>query len=136
MEKNLGPGYGHLLPKDIVTEPWYEVAVDIIGLWKVNYGNHGLTFNALTIIDTSTDFLEVIQCNWKSLVYVANQFQQAWLTQYPQPVQVIFYQGPEFVGTAFQNLLCNLGIDAVPITRKNPRSTPLLKDYTSLLHPL
>ena len=105
VEKNSGPGYGHLPPKDIVTEPWYEVAVDMIGPWKVKYGNRGLTFNALTIIDTSTNFLEIIRCDWKSSAYVADRFQQAWLTQYPRPVRVIFDQGTEFVGTAFQNLL-------------------------------
>eukprot|EP00978_Attheya_sp_CCMP212_P001024 scaffold2113_cov63-Attheya_sp.AAC.6 len=50
--------YGHLPPREADMEPWQEVAVDLIGPWKVKLGHLpvvdkeevDVTFNALLVL--------------------------------------------------------------------------------------
>jgi hypothetical protein len=51
--KLAGHGYG-LLPKlEVLIAPWEEVAIDLIGRWKVRVNGQQVEFNALTCIDTA-----------------------------------------------------------------------------------
>ena len=50
------------------------------------------------------------------------QFENHWLGQYPCPTSVIYNQGGEFLGTAFQNCLCRHNIQGCVISNKNPQA--------------
>eukprot|EP00978_Attheya_sp_CCMP212_P034949 scaffold149608_cov54-Attheya_sp.AAC.1 len=62
-------GYGHPPPREADMAPWREVAVDLIGPWKVKLGHLPVvneaeayvTFNALTCIDPVTNLTELIR---------------------------------------------------------------------------
>jgi hypothetical protein len=49
-----GHGYGLLPKQEVQIAPWKEVAIDLIGPWKVKVNGQQLEFNALTCIDTAT----------------------------------------------------------------------------------
>eukprot|EP00978_Attheya_sp_CCMP212_P027179 scaffold90819_cov35-Attheya_sp.AAC.1 len=57
--------------------PWREVAVDLIGPWKVKLGNvpnedgqeSYVEFNALTCIDPVTNLVELIRINNKTAAH-------------------------------------------------------------------
>ena len=55
--------YGELPPREAEVAPWREVAVDLIGPWKVQWAGEQLTFNALMCIDTVTNWVELICIN-------------------------------------------------------------------------
>ena len=83
---------------------------------------------ALTIIDTVTNYPEIIRIHNKTAAHVALQFGNAWLSCYPHPIRCIFDQGPEFIGSAFQNMLILHGIKPVPTTIKNHKQVQLVSD--------
>eukprot|EP00957_Ditylum_brightwellii_P209044 15360000-Ditylum_brightwellii.AAC.1 len=80
----LGPGYGELPPRQASLLPWTEVAVDLIGPWKMKVGNKEIEFSALTCIDPVSNIVEMIRLNNKTAVHVAQQFENAWLSRYPR----------------------------------------------------
>jgi transposase InsO family protein len=84
-----------------------------------------LIFRALTIIDTVTNWTEIIPIYSKRSAHVGLQLENAWLSRYPRPVRIVFDQGTEFKGWAFQNLITRHGIHAVPSTVKNPQSNAI-----------
>ena len=47
-----GKGYGLLPERDIITQPFQEVDVDLIGPLPIKVGNKDVTFMALTIISS------------------------------------------------------------------------------------
>ena len=53
-------GYGLLPELDIIITPWNEVAIDLIGPWKIKFNGRVCIFNALTCIDTATNLFEMI----------------------------------------------------------------------------
>ena len=100
-----GKGYGELPPRDAEIAPWREVAVDLIGPWRINVNGQEVVFRALTIIDTVTNYCEIIRINNKTAAHVGLQFENAWLSRYPRPLKCIFDQGKEFTGEGFQRVL-------------------------------
>jgi hypothetical protein len=56
-----GCGYG-LLPKqeEVQIAPWEEVAINLIGPWKVKVNGQIAEFNALTCIDTASNLVKLI----------------------------------------------------------------------------
>ena len=84
--------------------------------------NH--TFNALTIIDVVTNYVEIIRLDNKTAEHVAMQFENNWLARYPRPNAVIFDPGTEFKG-AFRELLRKAGIRPSPTTVKNPQANAI-----------
>ena len=106
--------------------PWDEVSVDLIGLWTVKIrGKTTREVFALTIIDTTSNLVELVQIENKTLENVARRFHNTWLARYPQPERVIHNNGREFTGQEFQGLLYNLGIKPAGITIKNPQSNAI-----------
>ena len=53
-------GYGLLPERDINVTTWNEVAIDLIGPWKIKVNGRVCIFNALTCIDTATNLVEMI----------------------------------------------------------------------------
>ena len=135
-----GRGQGLLPAREANSVPWQEIAVDLIGPWTIEVQGQQLVFRALTVIDTCTNFPELIRINSKSAAHVALQLENAWLTRYPSPVRCIFDQGPEFIGRDFQDCLRRHSIHRHPTTIKNPQANALCErlhqTVTNALHPL
>lgn len=117
-----GPGYGHLPPRNDVGVPWEEIAVDLIGPWKIQLPLGQLQVLALTIVDVTTTLSEVIRIDNRTSAHVTMQFENTWLARYPRPLRCVHDQGPEFVGSPFQTMLTTNGIQAVPTSVKNPQA--------------
>ena len=83
--KLYGAGYGELPSRMAGGMPWHEVAVDLIGPWKINFELAELEFNALTIIDMVSNLTELIRIENKTAKHVKWKFEQAWLARYPWP---------------------------------------------------
>jgi transposase InsO family protein len=126
--KALGPGYGHLPPRQAMLVPWYEVALDLIGPWVIRdqHGNEH-TFMALTIIHTVTNYPETAMIRNKTAEHIGMLFENVWLSRYLRPVKCVFDQGNEFLGSAFQDVLLNHGIEAHPVTVKNPQGNSIVE---------
>ena len=124
--KNLGQGYGHLPPRNDISTPWEEVAVDLIGPWEIEIPFVGtIRIAALTAIDTATGLAEINRINNRSAAHIALKFEQMWLARYPRPLRVVHDQGTEFTGANFQLHLHHLDIESVPITVKNPQANAI-----------
>ena len=96
--KQTGQGYGHLPPREALVTPWDEVAVDLIGLWKIKVNGTEYEFKALTCIDPVTNLVEIIQINDKSSDHAAQHFENLWLSRYPCPNKCVHDNGKEFIG--------------------------------------
>lgn len=120
--KNLGRGHGETATREAKLLPWQDVAVDLIGPWKLNIQNQVHSFYALTIIDMVTNLVEVVRIDNKTAAHVGLHFENTWLSRYPRPVRVIHDQGGEFTGYHFQEMLRRHGIDDRPTTSKNPQA--------------
>ncbi|KAL7563654.1 hypothetical protein ACA910_013390 [Epithemia clementina (nom. ined.)] len=114
--------YSELPAREVRGNPWADIAVDLIGPWKVSIHHQELTFQALTVIDTVTNLCELIRITDKTACHVGLQLENAWLSRYPRPVRCLFDQGGEFIGQGFAQVLRNHGIKPVPLTAKNPQS--------------
>lgn len=118
--KNVLQGHGHTAPREAAMHPWKEVAIGLIGPWKLNFQGQEQSFIALTIIDLVTNLAEIIRLDNKTSAHVALQFENTWLPCYPRPLHCMYDQGGEFVGWPFQQMLSKHGIHCHPTTAKNP----------------
>jgi len=118
-------GYGHLAPREAHVAPWREVAIDLIGPWEMQMHDYTLSFRALTIIDTVTNYCEVVRITNKKSTYIGQMFENTWLSRYPRPMHCIFDQGGEFIGAGFQAVLHRHGIHPHPTTSKNPQANAI-----------
>ena len=138
--KLTGKGYGKLPPREPPLVPWEEIAVDLIGPWKIQINDRHIVFNALTVIDIATNLAELIRVMSKSAAHVGLQLENAWLSRYPSPVRIIYDQGPEFKGQGFQAVLRNHNIRKRPTTVKNPQANAICErlhqTITNVLRPL
>ena len=90
--KNVQRGHGHTAPREARLLPWSDIAVDLIGPWKLTIGNRTVEFRALTIIDLVTNLVELVRINSKTSREVTHAFVNTWLARYPKPVSCIYYQ--------------------------------------------
>ena len=111
--------YGLLPPRTLKTvNPFDTVHVDLIGTYQDGY-------YGITIVDHATRWMEVGIQPDKSYLTTAESFYREWLCRYPRPVKVINYQGTEFTGEEFQEMLRGYGIQSKPITNKNPQANAI-----------
>jgi hypothetical protein len=102
-EDNLaGRGYGLLLKQEVRIAPWEEVAIDLIGQWKVKVNRWQVELNALTCIDMTSNLVELICVDNKTAKHIRDKFTQSWLCQNPCPVRCLHDKGGEFIGQNFQ----------------------------------
>ena len=78
-----GRGYGLLPEREIRSEPFEEVAVDLIGPWKIPVRGKVFEFKALTMIDTVTALVELTRVENKTAKHIARKLSQSWLARYP-----------------------------------------------------
>jgi transposase InsO family protein len=123
--KALGQGYGHLPPRTVPLAPWNEVAVDLIGPWKLEVNDQHLEFNALTCIDPVTNLVELVRIQNKTSEHIKDLFANTWLARYPRPNKCIHDNGGEFTGGPFQELLDRFGIRDAPTTARNPQGNSI-----------
>jgi transposase InsO family protein len=125
--KNKHKHYGHLPIADPrTTEPWAQVAVDLVGPWDIEAKNCKTKLLCLTIIDLATRWVEIVRIHEKTSENIALAFDRNWLNRYPRPTKVIHDQGTEFK-SEFAELLESLGIEEVTTTVKNPRANAILE---------
>jgi transposase InsO family protein len=117
-----GKGYGLLPEQEAGSIPFEECAMDLIRLWTVQVRGNPYKFEALTVIDTVTNLVELIRIDDKRSKTVARKFAQCWLTHYPWPQRCVYDPGTKFTGPEFQALLQNCHIRDVCTTAKNPQS--------------
>ena len=122
-----GKGYGKLPEKQVHMNPFYSVAVDLIGPWNITINGIEYSFHALTMIDPDTNFIEICSIPNKYSKTIANQFENFWLSKYPMPRRCIHDQGTEFTGWPFQNLLQTYNIASVPISVRNPQANSIIE---------
>ncbi len=104
-----------LLPECVLTNtPWYEVAINLIGLWTAKTDHFNGEFYALTCINTTTNLVDLTLIDTKSKDAIARKFEKTWLAQYPRAARVEHENGGEFTGYAFASLLHALRIKDVP----------------------
>jgi len=120
-----GKSYGHLAPRQAQLVPWQEIAVDLIGPWEMEMNDYTLSFRALTIIDTVTNFCEIVRITNKQSAYIGQMLENTWLSRYPRPMHCIFDQGGEFTGAGFQQVLHRHGIEPHPTSVKNPQANAI-----------
>ncbi len=77
--------------------------MDLIGPWIVQVRGIPHTFDALTVIDTVTNLVEIFRVDCKTSDHVMRKFAQCWLTRYPWPQGCIHDPGGEFTGLKFQH---------------------------------
>ena len=80
--KLTGPGYGLLPARDVKECPFEEVAVDLIGPWKVTVRGRAVEFNALTCIDPVTNLVELVRIDNKTSSHIKTKFENTWLARY------------------------------------------------------
>ena len=72
-------------PKIVTGAPWNEVALDLIGPWKIKLKTRSkkktYEFMALTAIDPFSNLPEIIRINNKTSRHVADQFNNLWLSR-------------------------------------------------------
>jgi hypothetical protein len=74
-----GRGYGLLPKQELWIAPWEEVAIDLIGPWKVKVIGGQVEFNALTYIDTASNLVKINHIDNKTAEHIRDKFTQSWL---------------------------------------------------------
>ncbi len=105
--------------------PWEELAINLIGPWKVKVNGQQVEFNALAYIDTASNLVQLIRVDNKTAEHIRDKFMQSWLCQYHRPVQCLHDKGGEFIGKIFQLLWGIFSIKDVCSTSKNPQSNAI-----------
>ncbi len=120
-----GCGYGLLPKQEVRIAPWEEVAIYLIGPWKVKVNGRQVKFNALTSIDMASNLVELIRIDNKTTKHIRDKFTQSWICRYPCPVQCLHDKGGKFIRQNFQWLLEIFSIKDVFSTSKNPQSNAI-----------
>jgi transposase InsO family protein len=118
-------GYGLLPKRQVRIPPWEEVAINLIGPWKIKVNGRLCEFNALTCIDSTSNLVELIRIDNKTAEHIRDKFVQSWLCRYPCPVRCVHDKGGKFIGKEFEWLLEIFSIKDVCSTSKNPQSNAI-----------
>jgi hypothetical protein len=122
-----GTGYGLLPERELRSIPFEECVVDLIGPWITQVHNKPYEFNALSVIDTVSNLVELVRIDEKMLAHVTRKYAQVWLSRYPWPECCVHKNGGEFVGPEFQFLLQGCRINDAPTSSKNPQANAICK---------
>ncbi len=120
-----GTGYGLLPEHKLRSVSFEECAVDLIGPWMIQVCNKPYEFNALTVINTVSNLVELVRIDEKTSAHVARKYAQVWLSRYPWLERCVHDNGEEFVGPEFQFLLQGCRIKDAPTSSKNPQANAI-----------
>jgi len=120
-------GYGKIPLKEVETQPWKDLCVDLSGPWTATVNNKEMEFHALTMVDPFTSWPEIIPIYTKQAPYIRDFILQQWLRRYPRPSRIIFDQGGEFDNAWLYALCKRWNIKPEPITVKNPRANAIVE---------
>jgi hypothetical protein len=95
--------------------------VDLIGPWVVQVCDKPYDFDALTVINTVTNLVELIRVDVKNSDTIERKYAQCWLSCYLWPQRCVHDPGGEFIGVEFQTLLQDCHIRDVCTSAKNPK---------------
>jgi hypothetical protein len=74
-----GRGYGLLPKQEVQIAPWEEVAINLIGPWKVKVNSQQVECNALTCIDMALNLVKLICIDNKIAEHIRDKLMQSWL---------------------------------------------------------
>jgi hypothetical protein len=97
----------------------------LIGPWIIQVRNKLYEFNALTVIDTVSNLVELVRMDEKMSAHVGRKYTQVWLARYPWPECCVHNNGGEFVGPEFDFLLQGCKIKDAPTSSKNPQANAI-----------
>jgi hypothetical protein len=123
-------GYGFLPEREVQSIPFEKCTMDLIGPWIVQVHGRPYYVEALIVIDTVTNFVELVRIEKKDSSYVMQKFAQCWLTRYLWPQHCIHDLEEELTRQEFQTSLQNCQIRDVCTTAKNPQSNAVCKRIT------
>jgi hypothetical protein len=69
-------GYGKIPLKDIETQPWKDVCIDLSGPWQAKVNHNKISFHALACIDPFTSWIEIIPIYTKESPFIREPFLQ------------------------------------------------------------
>jgi hypothetical protein len=101
-----------------------------MGPWVIQVRGNPYEFDALTVINTVTNLVELIRLDKKTSDIVARKYAQCWLSHYPWSQRCVLYPGGEFVGIKFQTLLQDCHIRDVCTGAINSQSNAIVKECT------
>jgi hypothetical protein len=88
--KLTGRLYGLLPKQEVQIAPWEEVAINLIGPWKVKVNGHQVEFNALTCIGTASNLVKLIRDD-KVCKFPGKVFLSQLLTLPKTPMVTLFW---------------------------------------------
>lgn len=123
-------------PKNPEAIPWERCCIDLIGPYdfgKKNTPNH-IRLHCLTMIDPATGWFEIVTVTDRESATIANAFEQAWLSKYPWPQEVVMDRGTEFMGLLKTMLREDYGVTRKVITTRNPQANAMVERAHKTLH--
>jgi len=119
---------GHLPEKEAEMVPWERVCIDLIGPYTIGEdSSNATTLHCLTMIDPATGWFEIAEIPAKTADVVINVFEDAWLTRYPYPTEVVMDRGVEFMGEVQRSLKTQYGARIKLITTRNPQANSMVE---------
>ena len=113
--------------KDIESEPWKDVCIDLSGPWKATIDGKEVYFHTLTAVDPFTGWPEITAITNKTAQSTMDHFEQEWLRRYPRPSRVIFDEGSEFKNRWLYQLATKWFFKPEPVTVMNPRANAIVE---------
>ena len=81
----------HLPARNALVVLLEEVHIDLIGLWTFQFSSgKELVLQTLVCIDAVMNIVEIILIWTKTTKHVSEQFENVWLSQYPEPHKCVF----------------------------------------------
>jgi hypothetical protein len=75
--KLAGCSYSLLPEREVQIAPWEEIAIDLIGPWKVKVNGQQVEFNALTCIDAASKLDKLIRVDNETAKHICDKFTQS-----------------------------------------------------------
>ena len=81
------------------------------------------------MINPVTGWFEVVWYDDQIAITIANLVETTWLSRYPRPIEIMYYQGSESIGHEFRKSLIETeyGITIKPSISGNPMSSTILE---------
>ena len=135
MSKNAGrKKYGLVPKKEGEITKWSQVNIDLLGLKTIcNKSRKVYKIFVMTMADPVTGWFELTQLKDKPNAFVVmKRFNSSWLARYPQPREIGFDNGGEFMAE-FKDLCNNMGFKRRPSSSWNPQSNTILERIHQVL---